>query len=451
MRIPVRAVALAALISILPLAAQGPAATPSDTEATPDADPDITPAAEPEARYVADAAALRADAGVQRAFAAIESGHDAALADLVALNQIPAPPFGEGPRGEAFAELLRATGFGEVTIDEVGNVIARREGTGARAVMVAAHLDTVFSAETDVTVRIEGDRYTAPGIGDNTRGLVMMLEMARAIAAADIRTEADILLIGNVGEEGLGDLRGVRHLFREGAPRPDSFIAIDGGDDNRLVYGGVGSNRYRVTFRGPGGHSWGAFGTGNTHHAAARAITAFVETAAPLAAEGPKSSYNVGRIGGGTSVNSIPFETWFEVDMRSGDPVQLAELDGAFQAAMQAGLAAENAALDRGDPLTVEIENIGQRPAGRGDATAPLVQRAVAAMRARDLAPELTISSTDANVPISLGIPAITISRCGESGRSHSLDEYWVDSETTVACTQTGLAILLAEAELAGE
>lgn len=400
-------------------------------------------------QFAAEVAAVRADPAVARAFAAIEAGHEQANRDMVTLNEIPAPPFGETPRAEAFGEMLRATGIGEVSIDEVGNVVARRPGSGDRTVMIAAHLDTVFPAETDVTVRVEGNRYTAPGIGDNTRGLAMLLELARAIAAAEIATDATILFVGNVGEEGPGDLRGVRHIFREGADHPDSFIAIDGGEAQRLIHGGVGSNRYRVTFRGPGGHSWGAFGTANPHHAAARAIALFDERALPVTREGARSSYNIGRIGGGTSVNSIPFETWFEVDMRSGDPARIAALDAVFQSAMQEGLAAENADLSEGAPLTIEIEDMGRRPAGPGDAEDALVQRAIAAMRANGLAPELGASSTDSNVPISLGIPAITISRCGESGRSHSLDEYWVDAEGTVDCTRMALTILLAEAGLA--
>ncbi|MGP1283257.1 MAG: M20/M25/M40 family metallo-hydrolase [Parasphingopyxis sp.] len=399
--------------------------------------------------YATELAALRADPQMEAAFAHIAGNHEARLRDLVTLTEIPAPPFAEEARGAAFADMMRATGFGEVTVDEVGNVVVRRAGAaGAGSVMMVAHLDTVFPAETDVTVRIEGNRYTAPGIGDNTRGAIMMLELASAIAAADIRTEKDIILVGNVGEEGLGDLRGVRHLFRDGAARPESFIAIDGGDEARLVISAVGSNRYRVTFNGPGGHSWGDFGDGNPHHAAARAITRFVNAARPITQEGPRSSYNIGRTGGGTSVNSIPFESWFEVDMRSGNPEKLAALDAVFQRAMIDGLEAENAVRGDGDLLTVEIEAIGQRPAGEGDPAAPLVQRAQALLQAVDIEPQLVASSTDANIPISLGIPAITISRCGTSARAHSLDEYWIDDGDVPACTMRGLTLLVAEAGL---
>ncbi len=401
-------------------------------------------------QYDTELESLVGDPRVVAASEHIASDHDSRLDDLVALNEIPAPPFAEEARAAAFADMMRATGFGEVTIDEVGNVVARREGTSERSVMMVAHIDTVFPADTDVGVTVDGNRYTAPGIGDNTRGAIMLLEIASAIAEADIRTDADIALVGNVGEEGLGDLRGVRHLFREGAERPDSFIAIDGGDESRIINSAVGSNRYKVTFNGQGGHSWSDFGAANPHHAAARAITHFADAALPVTQEGERSSFSVGRIGGGTSVNSIPFESWFEVDMRSGDPERLAALDEVFQEAMQQGLSDENETLTRNEPLTVAIEPIGRRPAGRGDANAPLLLRAQAAMRSDGLEPQLSASSTDSNIPISLGIPAITISRCGESGRAHSLDEYWIDNENVVPCTVRGMRILLLEAELAG-
>ncbi|MBC2777777.1 M20/M25/M40 family metallo-hydrolase [Parasphingopyxis marina] len=404
------------------------------------------------ATYDAEIAAIRAAPAFTVAADHIGAQHAARLEDLVTLTEIPAPPFAEETRAAAYAEMMRATGFGEVSIDEVGNVVAVRPGrSGDRAVAMVAHIDTVFPAETDVTVTIEGNRYAAPGIGDNTRGAVMLLELASAIAAADIETEADLILVGNVGEEGLGDLRGVRHLFREGADHPDAMIAIDGGDETRLVTGAIGSNRYRVTFHGPGGHSWGDFGDPNPHHAAARAVTLFAEAARPITLEGNRSSFNIGRTGGGTSVNSIPFESWMEVDMRSGDPERLALLDEAFQAAMQAGLAAENDAMGEGDRLTVEIEPIGLRPAGQGDVSMPLVQRALAALRASGLEADTAASSTDANIPISMGIPAITISRCGSGDGAHSLGEYWVDDESVVPCTVRGLTILLAEAGLAAD
>ncbi|WP_299327863.1 M20/M25/M40 family metallo-hydrolase [Parasphingopyxis sp.] len=392
---------------------------------------------------------MREDPRIVAAYAHIAGTHESRLADMVTLNEVPAPPFGEEARAVVFAEMMRETGFGEVVIDAVGNVVATRAGTGdGRSVMVAAHLDTVFPIETDVTVRIEGNRYTAPGIGDNTRGAIMLLQFASAIAEADIQTDGDVILVGNIGEEGLGDLRGVRHLFREGADRPDSFIAIDGGNETRLVTSAVGSNRYRVTFNGPGGHSWGNFGDANPHHAAARAITRFINAAHPITQEGPRSSYSIGRTGGGTSVNSIAFESWFEVDMRSGDPAKIEALDAAFHQAMADGLEAENAVRGGGELLTVEIESIGRRPAGRGSLNTSLVRRAGILYAAEGIRPSFVASSTDSNIPISLGIPAITISRCGNSQRAHSLDEYWEDDGNVPLCTMRGLMLVLAEAGL---
>jgi acetylornithine deacetylase/succinyl-diaminopimelate desuccinylase-like protein len=390
------------------------------------------------------------DARMTAAFEHIANQHDGRLRDLVALTQTAAPPFAESARAALFASMLTETGFGEVTIDEVGNVIARRAGTsGARTLMVAAHIDTVFPGATDVTVRIDGNRFAAPGIGDNTRGAILLLELASAIVSADLRTEADLIFVGNVGEEGLGDLRGTRHLFLDPDQQPDSFIAIDGGGPNRIINSAVGSNRYRVTFRGEGGHSWGDFGAANPHHAAARAIAGFAVTARPVTLVGPRSSFSVGRIGGGTSVNSIPFESWFEVDMRSGNPGKIATIDRLLREAVAAALASENEARTENAALTVEIAPIGRRPAGVGDPRSPLVQRAVAVLRAASIEPLLTASSTDANVPISLGIPAITISRCGTSGRAHSLDEFWIDDDDVIPCTIRALTLVLAEAGLA--
>jgi tripeptide aminopeptidase len=370
-------------------------------------------------------------------------------ADLVELTQIPAPPFKEDRRARRFAALLREAGLDEVWIDEVGNAVGRRPGrSGERVVAYSAHLDTVFPEGTDVTVRIDGERLYAPGIGDNARGLVAVLAVLRAMQHARIDTLADILFVGNVGEEGLGDLRGIKHLFRAGAAPIDSLIAVDGGDSSRIVYGGVGSHRYRVTFRGPGGHSWGAFGTANPHHALARAITKLDERAIAVTSEGEKSSYNVGRIGGGTSINSVPFESWAEIDIRSGDQTQIDRIDAILRTAVADALEEENAERTEGDPLTVEITRVGTRPAARGDATSPVVQRALAATRAFGIEPSLQISSTDANLPISMGIPAVTMSRGGVSGDSHSPSEWWQNVNGHVGL-QIGLLTLVAEAGLA--
>ena len=374
---------------------------------------------------------------------------DELLADLVELTEIPAPPFGEGPRGERFAEMLAAAGLTDVTIDEVGNVIGRRSGRdGDRVIALTAHLDTVFPVETDVTVRVKGDTYTAPGVGDNTRGVVVLLGILRALEQAQIDTAADILFVGNTGEEGLGDLRGVKHLFRDGGPRIDAMIAIDGGRTGRLVYGGVGSHRYRVAFKGPGGHSWGAFGTANPHHALGRAIQKFAHAASELTADGEQTSYNVGRIGGGTSINSVPFESWMEVDMRSGDQDKLDAIDALLQTTVQEALREENASRTRGGPLTVNVEQVGKRPAAKGDREADLVQTAAAAIAWAGVRPDYRISSTDANHPISIGVPAITLSRGGISRNAHAPWESWQNKDSHLAM-QVALLTLLAEAGVA--
>jgi acetylornithine deacetylase/succinyl-diaminopimelate desuccinylase-like protein len=413
------------------------------------APPQAAEAQSVDATYRDEMAALTADARVQAALAHIETLKERSLEQLVELTEIPAPPFAEEVRGAHYAAMLRAAGLTDVSTDDVGNVIARRPGrSGDKVVAYAAHLDTVFPAETDVTVRYEGDKMVAPGIGDNTRGLVTLLEVIAALDHAGIETEADLLFIGNVGEEGLGDLRGVKHLFRDGAETIDTFIAVDGGNADRIVYGGVGSHRYRVTFRGPGGHSWGAFGLANPQHALGRAIALFDENAPAVTSVGEKTSYNVGRIGGGTSINSIPFEAWMEIDMRSGSQAKLDEIDAVLQDAVQTALVQENEGRADGPPLTVEVKRVGTRPAAPGDASRPLVQRAMAATQALGVDPSLRISSTDSNLPISRGIPAVTLSRGGVSGGAHSLDEWWKPEDVELG-PQIGLLTILAEAGLA--
>ena len=407
------------------------------------------PAPEVQPRYQAEIAAIRDDRGVQAALEHIVAVEPQSRRDLIELTEIPAPPFGEENRALRFAEMLRETGLSDVTIDEVGNAIGRRPGkSGDRVVAYSAHLDTVFPPDTDVTVRFDDDKMYAPGIGDNTRGLVTVLGVLRALQETGIETEADVLFVGNVGEEGLGDLRGVKHLFRDGASKIDTLIAVDGGESSRIVFGGVGSHRYRVTFRGPGGHSWGAFGLASPHHALGRAIAIFVENAPSVTSRGEKTSYNVGRIGGGTSINSIAFESWMEIDMRSGSQDKLDDIDAVLQAAIEQALQQENAARLEGPELTVDVERVGTRPAARGNDQSPIVQRAIAATEAFGLNPELRISSTDANLPLSKGIPAVTMSRGGISGNSHAPDEWWQNEDGHIGI-QIGLLTLLAEAGLA--
>ncbi|MFK8042557.1 M20/M25/M40 family metallo-hydrolase [Congregibacter sp.] len=400
-------------------------------------------------KYTAEMEALTTDSRVQAALDYVLTIEDQSRAELIELTEIPAPPFKEEIRAAHFAKMLRARGLKDVSIDGAGNVIGRRPGkSGDKVVAYAAHLDTVFPEGTDVTVKFEGEKMVSPGIGDNTRGLVTLLEVISAFDSAGIETEADVLFIGNVGEEGLGDLRGVKYLFRDGAEKIDTFIAVDGGNAERIVYGGVGSHRYRVTFRGPGGHSWGAFGLANPQHALGRAIALFDEHAPSVTSVGEKTSYNVGRIGGGTSINSIPFEAWMEIDMRSGNQGKLDDIDAVLQSAIQTALEQENEGRLDGPPLTVDVDRVGTRPAAKGDASSALVQRAMAATTALGVAPSLQISSTDSNLPISKGIPAVTMSRGGKSGKAHSLHEWWQPIDAHLG-PQIGILTILAEAGLA--
>lgn len=407
-------------------------------------------AQDPDPAHTAEIDRLRADARVQSAFELLETEDERTMADLMELTQIPAPPFMEDARGARFLEMLREVGVDSAWVDAEGNVIGLRRGTGnGPVVALTGHLDTVFPEGTDLTIHETGDTLRAPGIADDTRGLATVLAVLRVMNQTEMRTGGDVLFIGTVGEEGLGDLRGVKHLFREGGPRIDAFLSVDGTSDSRVTHQALGSYRYRVTFEGPGGHSWGAFGLANPAHALGRAIRAFDEAAAPFtAAEEARTSYNIGVIGGGTSVNSVPFEAWAQIDMRSESPESLDRIDAILMEAIEVGLAEENEGRELGEELTVDIERIGTRPSGSIAATDPLVQRAVAATLSLGLEPGLGRSSTDSNVPIAMGIPAITVGGGGVSGEAHSLDE-WYLNENGPRGIQRVLLIVLAQAGLA--
>lgn len=370
-------------------------------------------------------------------------------ANHIYLTEIPAPPFKEDKRAAAFKELLNQIGVDSIWIDPVGNVIALRRGiTGKRTIALDAHLDTVFPEGTDVTVRISNDTLRAPGISDDTRGLAMVATVLKALNQNDISTQDDVLFIGSVGEEGLGDLRGVKHLFGPTGPGIDAWISIDGGKIGRVNNKGLGSHRYRITYKGPGGHSWGAFGLVNPIHAIGKAISLFVEKAEPFTRYGARTSYNVGVIGGGTSVNSIPFESAIEIDMRSVSPLRLDSIDAIMHEAVFEALHYQNSLSRLGDTLTVVIDQIGNRPSGELSPTLPLIQRAIASTAYFGKRPTLTRGSTNSNIPISLGIPAVTIGRGGDGGKAHSLDEWFVNEEGHKAI-QLALLLLLSECNVA--
>ena len=395
---------------------------------------------------------------VQRALGYIEGVDPRTIRELIELTQIPAPPFMEEERARVYAEWLRGAGADSVFIDEEGNAVAIRFGRGGargstadggrRTVALSGHLDTVFPEDIDVTVTQRGDTLFAPGIGDDTRGLMAVLTVLRALEASGIETEADVRFIGTVGEEGLGDLRGMKYLFREGADPIHTWIDVDGSGLGRIVNQGLGSHRFRVTFRGPGGHSWGAFGLASPAHALGRAIRHFQDVADTLTRSGPRTSYNVGRVGGGTSVNAIPFEAWMEVDMRSVSEESLARIDAAFRDAMWRALAEENALRRDGPEIELDLEQIGDRPSGEVADDHPLVQRASEVVRLFGGEPELARSSTDSNIPIALGIPAVTIGSGGIGSGAHSPGEWWINRDGHLAI-QAGLLLLVSEAGLA--
>jgi tripeptide aminopeptidase len=369
----------------------------------------------------------REHAGYRTAAQAIDRDYDRFVSEVIQLTEVPAPPFKEDARAEVFMGIARASGFTNVERDEEGNVLALRPGGTGPLLVVAAHLDTVFPEGTDVTVRRNGTRLSAPGIGDNAQGVASLLALARAMNAASIRTGSDILFVANVGEEGSGGLRGVRHLFTAGRykDRIRGFISVDGiGTGNYVTTGGVGSLRYRVTFNGPGGHSYFAFGLVNPATAMAGAIQRLAAVQVPRS---PRTTYNVGMIGGGTSVNTIPASVWMDVDLRSESPTALATLNKAFTAAVAAAAADENRMRSTAEgPITVDLALVGERPSGQTAATTALVEAASAAIRATGLQPAYGWSSTDANLPMSLGIPAISIDTGIQGDRAHAPDE-WID------------------------
>lgn len=375
---------------------------------------------------------------VRAAVDAARAGEADTIAEQIAICEVEAPPFKEQARAEVYAQKFRELGLRNVRIDAEGNVLGERPGTAPRPHLVfSAHLDTVFPEGTDVRVKRDGAMLAGPGIGDDCRGLAVVLAVVRALNAANVQTAGTITFVGTVGEEGLGDLRGVKYLFNEGLKgRVDRFVSVDG-TGLGITHRAVGSLRYRVTVRGPGGHSYGAFGMSNPIHALGRVIAAIGEFDVPRE---PKTTFNVGRIGGGTSVNSIPFEAWAEIDMRSEDAASLKSLDARFHQAVERAVAEEDERWNQ-RVLTVEKRLVGNRPAGQTAADSPIVQAAVSVSRALGLTVLLDEGSTDSNIPMSLGIPALTIDGGGRGRGAHALDETF---DTTDSWQGTQRAVLLA-------
>lgn len=385
------------------------------------------------------------DARVQKAFGYVHQIEGQTIKDMITLTEIPSPSFHEEEKGKVFKEMLVQAGADEVWVDDVGNVIALRRGTNSsKTILVEGHLDTVFPFGTDVKVKQRGDTLFAPGISDANRALAVVVALLKTMDSQNLRTKHDIWFAGTVGEEGLGDLLGMKHLFREGAHQIDAHIAIDGGAIEEIVNGGIGSLRYKVMFKGSGGHSYGAFGIGNPHNALAQAVTAFIPKADTFTKSGPKTTYSVSVLGGGTSVNSIPFESWMLVDMRSESQDKLQGINQLFLQAMEEGLQKENAIIRRGAPLTMEIEKVGDRPSGLAEPDSELIQQVMAAAKylsGND--PILGSGSTNANIAFSKGVPAVTIGRGGIGGGVHSLDEFWINKDGYLAIHHALLLVLM--------
>ncbi len=391
---------------------------------------------------------IRSHAAFKAAEEKLHADHDRFVDEIIKLTEIPSPPFKEEKRAAAYEALFRELGLEDVQRDAIGNVTGLRRGRGNGSMVVAAaHLDTVFPEGTDVTVRREGTKLFAPGIGDDTRGLATLLTFIRALDAAGIQTEKDILFVGDVGEEGKGDLRGVRHLFTENAYREhiSSFFTFDGIEPYDLVTVAVGSHRYRITFRGPGGHSLGAFGTVNPAYALGQFLVGMSKIEAP---SNPRSSYCASVFHGGTSVNAIPEDIWVEIDLRSESADVLNGMDQQVRQLIEEAVASENErANTENGKISADIEQIGNRPAGKTALDSDIVKASTAALKAFGFDPKSSASSTDANIPMSLGVPAVKFGHGGSGGKAHTIEE-WIDVEPkeSLRGLSAGLLALIATA-----
>jgi tripeptide aminopeptidase len=384
---------------------------------------------------------------VRDARARLADDAPAVVESQVEICEIAAPTGEEDARAAWLLDRFRGLALAHVERDVAGNVLGVRPGTepDEAPVVLCAHLDTVFPRDTRVRVRREGDRLVGPGIGDNGRGVAALLALARVIDGVALRSRAPIVFVGTTGEEGAGDLRGAKHLFTNGLRGARAALILDGAGDDRIIHRALGSRRFRIAFHGPGGHSWSAYGAANAVHAAAACATRLAEIALPSE---PRTTLSVGRIGGGMSVNAIPSDAWLEVDVRSTAPEHLPQLEDQVRAAARQAEQQENARRRRGSaPLTSSVEVIGDRPAGETAIDHPLVAAAVEATRLIGREPALGAASTDANVPISLGIPAVAIGAGGRGGDAHTESEWFEDVDGALGLTRA-LGIALATAGL---
>lgn len=377
---------------------------------------------------------------IRKALEYLKEDDERTLQELLEMCRIPAPSHMEQEKAEYVLKKMEEIGMDEVHMDEVGNVFGTIKGTadGPRLIL-AAHTDTVFPLGTDLTVKKEGNRYSCPGICDDTRAIAEILSIARAMKALDLHGNGDIVFCANVCEEGLGDLKGVKYIF-ENPNDYDGFISIDNVAPGGIVYRATGSNRYLVTFKGLGGHSFGDFGIPNPVHAMGRAISMIADFQVKTQ---PKTTFNVGVVNGGTSVNSIPGECSMLVDLRSDSQEELEKVTQELFRAVETGVEQENARWERQEKVTAVFEKKGRRPGGEQPRDCPIVRAAWDASLAAGLTPEYRPeSSTDANIPISLGIPAISIGRGGDGGGTHTVHEWFEPHEAYKGPQKTLLLIL---------
>jgi tripeptide aminopeptidase len=384
---------------------------------------------------------LMQDATVRAALNAAKSTESQTIDDQVRFCEVPAPPFKETARGEVLKREFTQLGLQNVRVDRAGNVLGDRPGERPHPHLVlAAHLDTVFPEETNVKVTRRGAVLEGPGIGDNCRGLAVLVAVIRSMNQASVRTPGPVTFVANVGEEGLGDLRGMKALFGETMKgQIDRFVSLDNADPQVTIIG-VGSHRYRITFKGPGGHSFAEFGLPNPANALGRAVAKISEF---QVTDNPRTTFNVGRIGGGTSVNAIPSEAWMEVDLRSSDPASLAALDAKFRQAIDRAVVEENARWGRPGVITVVKDLVGDRPPGSISNDAPIVETALASARAVGLPVGISEGSTDANIAMSLNIPAVTVGGGGRSMNAHAPNESY-DSTDSWRGTENAVLLTIA-------
>jgi tripeptide aminopeptidase len=390
------------------------------------------------------AAALQDDARVAHVLDFLRIDASATTDEQVRITEIPAPPFHEGARAAYMKKLLSAAGL-RVEIDGTGNVIGEYAGTSQDIVILAAHMDTVFPAGTNVSVKREGGRLLAPGISDNGTGLAALVVIARALREAKIKTNNTILFVADVGEEGEGNLRGIRALVDAYKKRLKYVIALDGSATEYVTTAALASRRVEISITGPGGHSWSDFGTPNPIHALGRGIGRFVAARVP---ESPRTSFNIGEIEGGTSVNSIPARAQMKVDLRSESDVELGKIESFLRDSVQSGIDEEMAAArDRGmaggtTTLDLKISVLGVRPAGELPETSPLLAALLAADTRLGNRSRRERSSTDANIPLSVGIHAISIGAGGRSGGAHTTEEWFEPTGRELGLQRVALTLL---------